>query len=93
MYPNSILSFNIFAEAMIGKLFIDNGQEFLNYDDDPGKEFVEDLIVNDVLFMGNKWFGLPDFNELNQIVADRLGVTPVGGGRQVGTMFQFGNAA
>ena len=92
MYPNSILSFNIFAEAMIGKLFIENGQSFLNYDDDPGKEFVEDLIVNDVLFMGKKWFGLPDFNELNQIVSERLGVEPIGVSK-VGVMIQFGKVA
>lgn len=64
MYPNSIAAFNIFATTMIGKLFIENGDQFKNYDEDAGKEFVEDMIAKDTLFLGNKWFGLPDYEDL-----------------------------
>lgn len=75
MYPNSICSFNIFATTMIGKLFIDGGDELKTYDEDAGKEFVEDLIANNVLFLGTKWFGLPSYERLEREVSKRMQMT------------------
>ena len=72
MYPNSICSFNIFATTMIGKLFIENGDKLKTYDEDAGKEFVEDMIANNTLFMGTKWFGLPTYEDLTREVFTRL---------------------
>ena len=68
MYPNSICAFNIFVTAMIGKLIIDGQQHRLNYDEDAGREFVEDMTSQLPLFTGTKWFNLPSFDE----VANRL---------------------
>lgn len=64
MYPNSICSFNIFAECMIGKLFIIDGDNLKTYDEDAGKEYVEDLVAGDTLFLGSKWYNLPTFEDL-----------------------------
>ena len=74
MYPNSIASFNIFADTMIGKLFIEDGDKLKTYDEDAGKEFVEDLVAKDMLFFGNKWFNLPNFEELDEIVSRELNI-------------------
>lgn len=68
MYPNAICSFNIFASCMIGKLFIEDGDKLKRYDEDAGKEFVEDLIAKNVLFLGEKWFGMPPY----EVVADEV---------------------
>lgn len=73
MYPNSIASFNIFAPTMIGKLFIENGDKLKTYDEDAGKEFVEDMIAKDLLFMGTKWFGLPEYEDLMLEIESELG--------------------
>ena len=64
MYPNSICAFNIFATSMIGKLYIENGESHTRYDKDPGKEFCEDMISQNILWLGEKWFGLPSLEEL-----------------------------
>lgn len=74
MYPNSIASFNIFADTMIGKLFIVGGDECKNYDEDAGKEFVEDMICGDILFTGTKWFNLPEYEELDEEIRRELGI-------------------
>ena len=72
MYPNSICSFNIFAATMIGKLFIEGGDNIKRYAEDAGKEYVEDLIAKDTNFLGNKWYGLPDFLTLFSMVTKEL---------------------
>ena len=72
MYPNSICSFNIFATTMIGKLFIDDGDKLKRYDDDAGKEFVEDLIAKNTVFLGEKWFGLPPYEQVSNEVYARM---------------------
>lgn len=72
MYPNSICSFNIFAEAMLGKLLIEKCEDIVTYSEDGGKEFVEDITSGNVLFTGEKWFNLPSFEELATEVARRL---------------------
>lgn len=74
MYPNSICSFNIFAATMIGKLFIEDGDKYKTYDEDAGKEFVEDLIAKDMNFMGHKWFGLPTYEDLTRELEIELGL-------------------
>ena len=78
MYPNSIVAWNIFAETMIGKLYIHNGDDLKTYDVDAGKEYVEDIITENNLFTGHKWFQLPDFNKLNEIISEELKLDPVG---------------
>lgn len=57
---------------MIGKLFVENGDELKKYDEDAGKEFVEDVIGSNVLFLGHKWYGLPDFETLSKLVEKEL---------------------
>lgn len=49
---------------MIGKLFIDGGDQLKTYDEDAGKEFVEDMIAKDMTHLGHKWYGLPTFEDL-----------------------------
>ena len=75
MYPNSICSFNIFAATMIGKLFIIDGDKLKRYDDDAGKEFVEDLIAKNTLFLGEKWFNLPSYETISAEVYNRMKMT------------------
>lgn len=72
MYPNIMIVFNIFAVCMIGKLFIDKDERFKTYDKDGGKEFIEDLIAENVHHLGQKWLGLPSFTALNDMIAKRL---------------------
>lgn len=72
MYPNSICSFNIFAATMIGKLFIEDGEKLKTYDEDAGKEFVEDMIAKNVIFLGTKWFDLPTYEDLTYEVLNRM---------------------
>jgi hypothetical protein len=73
MYPNAMCSFNIFAACMIGKLIIENCQGILNYDEDAGKEFVEDIIAQTPMFTGPKWFNLPKFMETVELINKKLG--------------------
>lgn len=71
MYPNSICSFNIFAESMIGKLFIVGGDDLKAYDDDAGKEYMEDVLSKDINHLGTKWYGLPNYEDLtNEIIKE-----------------------
>ena len=72
MYPNIMLVWNIFAVCMIGKLFIEHDEIYRRYDKDGGKEFVEDFIAENSLYLGQKWFGLPSFTALLEIVQSRL---------------------
>ena len=64
MYPNAIVAFNIFATTMIGKVIITSGTIQNNYDEDLGKEYVEDLIQDDPGFIGHKWHNLSDIETL-----------------------------
>lgn len=71
MYPNSITSFNIFAACMVGKLYID-GTFTPTYDEDAGKEFVEDMISNQLDHMGEKYFNLPNFEQINKMIEEKF---------------------
>ena len=73
MYPHSIVCFNIFATTMIGKLIIPEGTIQNNYDDDLGKEYVEDLIQGDPQFIGHKWHNLSDFETLYNKLVHKYG--------------------
>ena len=73
MYPNAIVSFNIFATTMIGKVIIPPGTITNNYDDDLGKEYVDDLIQNDPCFIGHKWHNLSSFDTLYVKLNKRFG--------------------
>lgn len=74
MYPWSIISFNISAQTMIGKLLIDKkyyqGNARDDYEEDPnlkfetGKEFVENVLADDAIKLGVNWFGLPSVEEM-----------------------------
>ena len=72
MYPNVIVCFNIFATTMIGKVIIPAGTITNNYDDDLGKEYVDDLIQNDPGFIGHKWHNLSSFDTLYIKLNDRF---------------------
>lgn len=73
MYPNSIVAFNIFATTMIGKVIIASGTIQNNYDEDLGKEYVEDLIQDDPCFIGHKWHNLSDFETLYLKLNEKFG--------------------
>lgn len=73
MYPNSIVAFNIFATTMIGKVIIPTGTIENNYDEDLGKEYVEDLIMNDPVFIGHKWHNLSDYETLYLKLTNKFG--------------------
>ena len=64
MYPSSIIAFNIFATTMIGKVIITTVELEHPYDEDLGKEYIEDLIQNDPEFIGHKWHKLSDYETL-----------------------------
>lgn len=57
---------------MIGKLFIDGGDTLKTYDEDAGKEFVEDMIACNTIFLGTKWFGLPTYEDLTYEIMNRM---------------------
>ena len=57
---------------MIGKLFIEDGDQLKTYDEDAGKEFVEDLIAKNVVFLGEKWFGMPSYENIASEVFHRM---------------------
>lgn len=68
MYPNMIVSFNIFATTMIGKLIIPDYTPAKTYDEDMGKEYIEDIISGDPIFIGEKWHHLSPI----ETIAERL---------------------
>lgn len=72
MYPNAIVVFNIFKTTMIGKLIIENVDHLLSYDEDAGKEFVEDMIAQDAVHTCHKWLGLPDTLEMTELINQEL---------------------
>ena len=74
MYPISIVSFNIFATTMIGKLYILNFKLDNPYDDDLGKEYVEDVIAKNLLFLGQKWHNLSSIEDLCMKIKRRYNV-------------------
>lgn len=72
MYPNAIMVFNIFKTTMIGKLIIEGVQHLLSYDQDAGKEFVEDMIAQDAVHTCHKWFDLPNTEDMTDLITEEL---------------------
>lgn len=83
MYPNTIISFNVAPNTMIGKLII--GEEDIQNvyktaadkngkKEDLGKDFVDNLLTGNVLNMGTKWFNLPSTLELSKLVEEEFNV-------------------
>lgn len=79
MYPNIIITFNIAACTLIGKLivgvkakeyYMKHDIEVDNYD--AGKDFMENYLSNNPLMLGKKWFNLPDIDELDDLLMDEL---------------------
>lgn len=65
MYPSAMTAYNLFANCMIGKvIFMDDVSELLNYDDDAGKELIEDFVHDDPIWIGRKYLGLPSAEEI-----------------------------
>ena len=64
MYPNSIVAFNIFATTMIGKLYIFKFALEKSYDEDMGKEYIEDIISGDLDHIGAIWHNLPHVEDI-----------------------------
>jgi DNA polymerase elongation subunit (family B) len=74
MYPWSIISFNISPHTMIGKLLVekesfkgeikDGDTDDPNLKFEPGKEFVENMLANDMVKTGENWFGLPSLEKI-----------------------------
>ena len=71
MYPNVICVFNVFATAMIGKVIIEYMPENM-YDADAGKEYIEDVIADDVIHIGTKWHNLSNIETLSSKMKRKL---------------------
>lgn len=71
MYPNSIVAFNIFATSLIGKVYIFHVDLPDPYDEDLGKEYIEDLIAGDLSFIGTKWHNLSTYDELSNRIKEK----------------------
>lgn len=72
MYPSSMEAYNIFANCLIGKVILseEDMQGRLNYDEDAGKELIEDFIHDDVVYIGHKYLDLPSAEDiLNELGA------------------------
>lgn len=74
MYPSTMDSFNEFTTCLLGKILIRqcdiDKTDF--YEEDIGKEYMEDVIADNEIFMGEKWFGLPTFEEMDNQLQEFL---------------------
>lgn len=70
MYPYIIIPFNNGPHTMIGKLispFIPEGKE--NEEKyDAGQDLMDNMIIDNPLNFGTKWLGLPDGNEISNLI-------------------------
>ena len=57
LYPSINREFNLSSPSEIGKI------EFGD-DKDASSAFVEDMVTQDYLTIGSRWFGLPEFSDL-----------------------------
>jgi len=78
-YPNMIMAFNISPNCIIGKLLLDTTIEDLyNIKDieadiyDCGRDFVDNMLINNPGNMGSKWFNLPKIEELNELIREKF---------------------
>lgn len=63
IYPNTEIAFNIFSDTMVGKIRFTDKPETYKIDDE-AKDFVNCLISDDNIELGNKYFNLPNENQL-----------------------------
>lgn len=77
MYPHIIIAFNIAPNCMVGKLILNTTVEDLyNVKDidndkyDAGKDFVDNLLINNPAMLGSKWFNLPNMDALHEKFKD-----------------------
>lgn len=86
MYPYIIISFNIAPNTMIGKLIIGGDiqeafesakleAEGKSKVEDPGKDFVDNMLIGNVANMGTKWFNLPGMDKIFEMANERFGST------------------
>lgn len=83
MYPHMIIAFNISPHTMIGKLLITKlpyeieknmtyrnlrKDKVENIKFDAGKDFVDNVLSDDILSLGEKWFNLPSVQEMAELV-------------------------
>lgn len=71
MYPHIIIAFNVSPGSMIGKLLVDREYKDVYNDiegkkEDAGKDFMDNLLSDNVGNMGIKWFGLPTLPQLTE---------------------------
>ena len=69
LYPFIIIANNIGRQPLVGKVIMKDKWLHLNQDPtnlryDPAKEFFEDLMTKNYSKMGNRWFDLPQTEEL-----------------------------
>ncbi len=74
MYPHMIITFNISASTMIGKLICPykpkGKEEEEKYD--AGQDLVDNLLTDNVLNFGTKWLDLPDGLEIQKLIESKL---------------------
>lgn len=63
MYPSIMDAYNEYSTTMIGKVILD-APDIINYDEDLGKELVEDIILDDVAYLGTKYLNLPSTEDI-----------------------------
>lgn len=83
MYPYIIIAFNIAPNTMVGKLIIGGSiEEAYNAalelkkgkvvkKEDPGKDFVDNMLTGNILNMGSKWFNLPSVEHIATTLKDK----------------------
>ena len=69
LYPFIIIANNIGRQPLVGKIIMKDKLLELNQDPtniryDPAKELFEDIMTQNYSKMGNRWFGLPQTEDL-----------------------------
>lgn len=72
LYPSICMAFNICKNSMIGKIIVlfipESKQKAEKYD--TGQDFIDNMLCDNPLYLGNKWFGLPSIDELIELVEE-----------------------
>lgn len=89
MYPHIMIALNNSPRTMIGKLIIPNlpakiennltyknlrKDKVENIKFDAGKDFIDNMLCDDILTLGEKWFDLPSISEMAKMVEEEFNV-------------------
>lgn len=77
LYPTILAMFNIYKSTLIGKVEIlgepgEREARVLEEGYNRGSKFMEDMESKEPIFIGNRWFGLPSFEDTMLMVEEAL---------------------